>query len=115
MNGSTEKAEHHGSDRGIDYDAYHEGNAANDYELSTSGRLNAYHLEYVETDADFDKAVLCEKNVGCARRLVDAAAEADIPLMTAYQTHTEPAMRRSKELIDSGFVGEVVQAYGNNS
>ncbi|MFC6719096.1 D-xylose 1-dehydrogenase Gfo6 [Natrialbaceae archaeon GCM10025810] len=123
VSSSAEKAdrlaEHHGAERGITYEAFHDGDAADDYDAVYVGTPNAYHLEYVETAADLGKAVLCEKpleaTVERAERLVEAAEATDIPLMTAYRMHTEPAVRRAKELIEDGFIGEPTHVYGNNT
>ncbi|MFP8954980.1 D-xylose 1-dehydrogenase Gfo6 [Natrialbaceae archaeon A-arb3/5] len=112
-------ATQHGVERGLTYDEYHDGAGADAYDAIYVGTPNAYHLEYVETAAELDKAVLCEKpleaTVERAERLVEAAEDADIPLMTAYRMHTEPAVRRAKELIEDGFIGEPTQIYGNNT
>ncbi|RKD95314.1 D-xylose 1-dehydrogenase Gfo6 [Halopiger aswanensis] len=123
VSSSTEKAQRladrHDVDRGITYDEYHDGAATDAYDAVYIGTPNAYHLEYVETAAELGKAVLCEKpleaTVERAEQLVDAAEDGDIPLMTAYRMHTEPAVRRAKELIEDGFIGEPTQVYGNNT
>ncbi|WP_121740879.1 D-xylose 1-dehydrogenase Gfo6 [Natronorubrum halophilum] len=112
-------AERHGVERGLTYDDFHDGDATDAYDAVYVGTPNAFHLEYVETAAELGKAVLCEKpleaTVERAERLVEAAEAADIPLMTAYRMHTEPAVRRAKELIDDGFIGEPTHVYGNNT
>lgn len=121
VSGSREKADElaskHGAERGISYEEYHDGEATNAYDAVYVATPNAYHLEYVETAADLDKAVLCEKPLEAtaerAERLVDAAEE--VSLMTAYRMQTEPAVRRAKELVEAGFVGEPVQVYGHNA
>ncbi len=122
VSSSTEKAEElanqHGAERGIDYDAFHDGAASDAYDAVYIATPNAYHLDYVETGVDLDKAVLCEKPLEAtaerAERLVESAEDGDSPLMTAYRMQTEPAVRRAKELVESGFIGEPVQAYGHN-
>jgi len=110
-------AEQHGAECGITYDEYHEGEAADAYDAVYVATPNAYHLEYVETAAELEKAVLCEKpleaSVERAGQLVEAAEAADVPLMTAYRMHTEPAVRRAQELIEGGFLGEPTHVYGN--
>jgi D-xylose 1-dehydrogenase (NADP+, D-xylono-1,4-lactone-forming) len=112
-------ADRHSVDHGFTYDEFHAGTAADAYEAVYVGTPNAYHLEYVETAAELGKAVLCEKpleaTVERAERLVEAAEAADIPLMTAYRMYTEPAVRRAKELIEDGFIGEPTHVYGNNT
>ncbi|WP_135822422.1 D-xylose 1-dehydrogenase Gfo6 [Halostella litorea] len=98
---------------------YHDGEASDEYDAVYVATPNAYHLEYVETAADLGKAVLCEKpmeaSVERADRMVEAADDGGIPLMVAYRMHTEPAVRRARELVQSGAIGEPVQVYGNNS
>ncbi|MFC6823591.1 D-xylose 1-dehydrogenase Gfo6 [Halopelagius fulvigenes] len=123
VSSSTEKAqrlaEENGVDHGINYDEFHDGAVSDAYDAVYVGTPNAYHLEYVETAADLDKAVLCEKpmeaTIDRASRMVDVCETADVPLMIAYRMHTDPAVRRAKELIDDGFIGEPVSVYGNNS
>jgi xylose dehydrogenase (NAD/NADP) len=110
-------ADEHGVDRGISYDAFHEGATADAYDAVYVCTPNALHLEYGETAAELGKPVLCEKpmeaSVNRAEQLV-AACE-DVPLMIAYRMHTDPAVRRARELIREGFVGDPVAVYGNNT
>jgi xylose dehydrogenase (NAD/NADP) len=98
---------------------YHDGECADDYDAVYVATPNAYHLEYVETAAELGKAVLCEKpmeaNVERAERMVEVADKAGISLMIAYRMHTEPAVRRARELLKQGVIGDPVQVYGNNS
>jgi predicted dehydrogenase len=107
----------HGVDRGISYDEFHDGAAAEEYDAVYVGTPNATHLAYAETAADLGKAVLCEKpleaTVERAERLVEACA--DVPLMVAYRMQTDPAVRRARELIAAGFVGDPVSVYGSNT
>lgn len=56
-----------------------------------------------------------ESTVERAEQMVSVCDEYDIPLMIAYRMHTDPAVRRARDLIESGFLGEPVQVYGNNS
>nr|WP_313896138.1 Gfo/Idh/MocA family oxidoreductase [Streptomyces sp. YIM 98790] len=57
------------------------------------------------------KAVLCEKplalNLAQARELVTAARERRVFLMEAMWTLVHPVIRRLKELVDAGAIGEV--------
>ncbi|MCU4802686.1 Gfo/Idh/MocA family oxidoreductase [Halobacteria archaeon HArc-gm2] len=123
VSSSTEKAERLADENdvanGISYDEFHNGEASDEYDAVYVGTPNAYHLEYVETAADLDKAVICEKpmesTVDRAERLVEACEDADVPLMVAYRMHTDPAVQRAKELIDEGFLGDPVSVHGNNS
>lgn len=124
VSSSTEKAERvatatDGADHGISYEAFHDGTARDAYDAVYIVTPNALHLEYVETAAEFGKAVLCEKPMERdserAARLRDVAAEAGVELMIAYRMHTEPAVRRARELIEAGYVGEPMSVTGNMS
>ncbi|WP_416841776.1 D-xylose 1-dehydrogenase Gfo6 [Haloferax sp. DFSO52] len=123
VSSSSEKAgriaDNHDVPNAITYDEYHEGAASDEYDAVYVCTPNAFHLDYAETAAEFGKAVLCEKpmeaTVQRAERLVDACEENDVPLMVAYRMHTDPAVRRARELIRDGFIGEPVSVYGNNS
>ncbi|WP_336338454.1 D-xylose 1-dehydrogenase Gfo6 [Haloarcula brevis] len=123
VSSSTEKAERlaeeNSVEHGISYDEFHDGEAADAYDAIYIGTPNAFHLEYAETAAELDKAILCEKpmesTVERAREMVEVCEEADVPLMIAYRMQTDPAVRRAKELIEDGFIGDPVSVYGNNS
>lgn len=99
--------------------AYHDGECASEYDAVYVATPNAYHLEHVETAAKLGNAVLCEKpmeaSVERAKQMVEVADEAGITLMIAYRMHTEPAVRRARELLNQGVIGDPVQVYGNNS
>nr|WP_233204068.1 hypothetical protein [Halegenticoccus soli] len=47
--------------------------------------------------------------------MVELCESPDVPLMIAYRMHTDPAVRRTHELIEDGFLGDPVSVYGNNS
>ena len=123
VSGSAEKARRVASERGVEYgisyDGFHDGDHAEAYDAVYVGTPNATHLDFVETAADLGKAVICEKpmeaTVERAERMVAACDEASVPLMVAYRMQTDPAVRRARELIEDGFLGEPVSVYGNNS
>ncbi|ELZ15469.1 oxidoreductase domain protein [Haloterrigena salina JCM 13891] len=123
VSSSTEKAsrlaEENDVQEGISYDEFHDGAASDEYDAVYIGTPNAYHLEYAETAAELDKAILCEKpmeaTVDRAESLVETCESADVPLMIAYRMHTDPAVQRARELIADGFIGEPVSVYGHNS
>lgn len=112
-------ADEHGVGRGISYEAFHEGAAASAYDAVYVATPNARHLEHVEAAAALGKAVICEKpmeaTVERAERMVDACEDAGVPLMVAYRMHTHPAVRRARELVDAGFLGDPVSVHGSNS
>jgi len=98
---------------------FHDGVAADAYDAVYVCTPNATHLEYVETAAALGKAVLCEKpmegSVERAQGIVDAVAAHDVPDMVAYRMQTEPAVRRAKELLEAGFIGDPVSVHGHMS
>nr|WP_255197705.1 D-xylose 1-dehydrogenase Gfo6 [Halorarius litoreus] len=108
-----------GDARGITYDQFHEGVAADAYDAVYVVTPNALHLEYVETAADFGKHVLCEKPMerdsARAATLRETCADAGVELMVAYRMHTEPTVRRARELIEAGVVGEPMEVRGTMS
>ncbi|MFB6106000.1 MAG: D-xylose 1-dehydrogenase Gfo6 [Halobacteriaceae archaeon] len=123
VSSSKEKAERWADDfdmeAGITYEEFHAGEAADAYDAVYVCTPNALHLEYVETAAEMGKDVLCEKpmevGVESAEEMVEVCDEAGVTLMIAYRMHTEPAVRRMRELVADGFVGEVVQVHGDMS
>ncbi|WP_152042466.1 D-xylose 1-dehydrogenase Gfo6 [Salinigranum salinum] len=124
VSSSTEKAqrvaaETAGADHGITYDEFHDGVATDAYDAVYVCTPNALHLAYVETAATYGKDVLCEKPMerdsDRARRLRDAAVEAGIDLMVAYRMHTEPAVRRARELVEAGYIGDPMSVTGDMS
>ncbi|WP_158855114.1 D-xylose 1-dehydrogenase Gfo6 [Halorhabdus sp. CUG00001] len=98
---------------------FHDGTARAEYDAVYVCTPNATHLAYVERAAGFGKDILCEKpmeaNRDRAAPLVETAAAAGVTLMIGYRMHTDPVVRRARELIDGGAIGEVVQIHGNMS
>jgi xylose dehydrogenase (NAD/NADP) len=103
----------------LTYDEFHDGEATQLYDAVYVATPNATHLEFVESAADFDGAVLCEKpmeaSVERARRMVEACEDADVSLMVAYRMQTEPAVRRARELVADGAIGDPVLVHGSMS
>ncbi|WP_267642196.1 D-xylose 1-dehydrogenase Gfo6 [Haloarchaeobius amylolyticus] len=103
--------------RAITYDEYHDGVAAEDYDAVYVVTPHALHEPYVETAARLDKAVLCEKAMAATRegaeRIAETVAEAGIPFMVAYRMQFGPAVRRARDLVESGFVGDPVHVHGS--
>jgi xylose dehydrogenase (NAD/NADP) len=106
------------ADTALTYEEFHEGAATQLYDAVYVATPNATHLEYVESAAEFDKAVLCEKPMEAsaerARRMVEAC-EGEVPLMVAYRMQTEPAVRRARELVADGAIGDPVFVHGSMS
>jgi xylose dehydrogenase (NAD/NADP) len=103
----------------ITYDEFHDGAATDEYDAIYVATPNAKHLEFAESAADFGKAILCEKPMEAtpdrARRMVETCEDADAPLMVAYRMQTEPAVRRARELVQSGAIGDPVLVHGSMS
>lgn len=110
-------ADEHDIPHGISYDAFHEGAAAEDYDAIYIGTPNARHEAFATTAAALDKAVLCEKPIAAdyeaAERMVEACA--DVPFMAAYRMQTDPIVRRARELLRDGIVGEPRYVSGTNA
>jgi xylose dehydrogenase (NAD/NADP) len=114
---ATDLAEEHEQLQGISYREYHNAAATDAYDAVYVATPNGAHLEYVSTAAELEKHVLCEKpmemSVDRARRLVAACDRNDVLLMVAYRMQTEPTVRRARELIRQGAIGEVVFCQGS--
>lgn len=103
----------------LDYEEFHAGRMSDAYDAVYIATPPAFHLEYVESAAEHGKHVLCEKpmevTVERAEQMVRVCEEADVRLMIAYRLQTEPAVRRLRELIHDGFIGEPVYLHGQFS
>ncbi|WP_423746866.1 D-xylose 1-dehydrogenase Gfo6 (plasmid) [Haladaptatus sp. SPP-AMP-3] len=99
----------------LTYDEFVNGDATDEYDAAYVCTPNASHLQYVSAAADHGKAVLCEKPMEAtldrAEELV-AAAE-DVPLMVAYRMQTDPQVRRMRELVRDGAIGDPVAVHGH--
>lgn len=124
VSGSAEKANevadaHDTIRHGLTYEQFHDGVAADAYDAVYVCTPNALHLDHVEAAAAHGKAVLCEKpmeaDVERSRALVDACEDADVTAMIAYRMHTEPTVRRARELIREGAIGRPVHVHGDMS
>ncbi|WP_436923576.1 D-xylose 1-dehydrogenase Gfo6 [Halosimplex amylolyticum] len=124
VSSSTEKTdrvrdEYDTVEHGLTYEAFADGEAADAYDAVYVCTPNATHLEHVEAAARHGKAVLCEKpmeaTVERAESIVEACEDHDVPLMVAYRMHTEPAVRRARELVREGVIGEPQLVHGENS
>ncbi|MFC7138969.1 D-xylose 1-dehydrogenase Gfo6 [Halosimplex aquaticum] len=124
VSSSTEKAEDvaaqmDGIEATLTYDEWADGAATDAYDAVYICTPNGLHRDNVEAAAEHDKAVLCEKpleaTVEDARATVDACRETDVPLMVAYRLQTEPTVRRARELIQNGAIGDVVSILGHMS
>lgn len=124
VSGSAERAEevatnHETVEQGITYEEFHEGAATDAYDAVYICTPNARHLEFVESAAEHNRAILCEKpmeaTVERAEDLVRACQDVDVTAMIAYRMHTEPAIRRARELVRAGAIGKPVHIHGDMS
>lgn len=108
-----------GIERGLTYEEFHDGRAADAYDAVYICTPNGLHLQYVETAARLGKAILCEKpmeaTIERAERIVDICERENVTLMIAYRMQTEPAVRRARELVVDGFVGDPVHVHSDMS
>ncbi len=99
----------------LTYEEFADGAATDAYDAVYICTPNALHLPHARSAAAHGKAVLCEKPVEAtverAEELVAAAA--DVPLMVAYRMQTDPGVRRMRELVADGAVGEPVAVHGH--
>ncbi|MFC7095828.1 D-xylose 1-dehydrogenase Gfo6 [Halobaculum marinum] len=104
---------------GVTPEELRSGAVADEYDAVYVATPNATHLEYVTAAAEQGKAVLCEKPLEStfdrAERLVAACEDAGVPLMVGYRMQTDPAVRRLKDLIEAGVVGDVVHVHATMS
>lgn len=120
VSGSPETARRlqaeHEVPRVLTYEEFERGEATDAYDAVFLSLPNAHHLEFTETAAGLGKHVLCEKpmetTVDRADRMVRACDEAGVELMVAYRLQTEPPVRRLRDAVQDGLVGDVVQLHG---
>ncbi|WP_312910471.1 D-xylose 1-dehydrogenase Gfo6 [Natronosalvus caseinilyticus] len=106
-------------DHCIDYDAFKSGDYADAYDAVYVSTPNARHGEYAIAAAEQGAHVICEKpletSVERAQAIVDACEDAGVTLMTAYRHQTEPIVRRAREVVANGVVGDIVQIHASFS
>ncbi|GAB7018306.1 D-xylose 1-dehydrogenase Gfo6 [Halostagnicola bangensis] len=121
---SKEKAKrfvenHESIDRGITYDELRDGAATDAYDAVYICTPNARHLAFVESAVAREKSILCEKpmeaSLESAEAIVNACDDTDATAMIAYRMHTEPAVRRARELVRAGAIGDPVHVHGSMS
>lgn len=124
VSGTAEKArevadEWETVEHALTYEDFHAGEATDAYDAVYICTPNALHLPYVKSAVEFGKAILCEKpmeaSVERAEEIVAVSEAAGVPLMIAYRMQTEPAVRRARELIRDGVIGEPALVRGNMS
>jgi len=104
---------------GVTPESFRAGAVADEYDAVYVATPNATHLEYVTAAAEQGKAVLCEKPMEAsadrAERLVGVCADAGVPLMVGYRMQTDPVVRRLKDLVDAGFIGDTIHVHATMS
>jgi len=100
----------------LDYDEFAAGAATDEYDAVYVATPNRLHLPHAETAAGHGKDVICEKpleaTVDRAESLVAACEDAGVRLMTAYRMQTDPVIRRIREFVAAGGVGDLRRATG---
>jgi D-xylose 1-dehydrogenase (NADP+, D-xylono-1,4-lactone-forming) len=108
-----------GIERAMGSTEFSDGVANDSYDAVYIATPNAYHSQYVETAAALGKHVLCEKPLGVnadeAKRMVEVCRDAGVTLMTGYRIQIEPIVRRMRDLIVEGLIGDPVHFRGKFS
>jgi xylose dehydrogenase (NAD/NADP) len=123
VSGSTEKAERIAREEdlaaALSYEEFQDGAASEAYDAAYVCTPNATHMENAVAMAEHGTDVLCEKPMAAspdrAAEMVAAFEDADAQLMIAYRMQTEPAIRRARELVREGFVGDPLHVHGHMS
>lgn len=123
VSGSKEKADRvvgkRGLQRALSYDEFGSGVAKDLYDAVYVSTPTAHHLEYAEIAASLGKDVLCEKPIEVttdrATRMIRVCNEADVELMIAYRMQFDPTVRRMREMIRDGVIGEPVHVHSSLS
>jgi UDP-N-acetylglucosamine 3-dehydrogenase len=79
---------------------------------------NAHHKEHVLAAARAKKDILCEKPIATeiedAKAMIDVCKEEGVILQVAYPVRFSPAIQKTKEIVQSGEIGDVVAINGTN-
>jgi xylose dehydrogenase (NAD/NADP) len=116
---SSEIAENFDVGTIIDYNDFLAGSTTDAYDAVYVATPNATHGKYAIAAANRGKHVICEKpldtTVQRAQEIIDACNDTDVTLMTAYRLQLESSVRRTREMIDDGVIGDVVQIHAGFS
>jgi len=95
----------------LDPDAFDNGDEADRYDAVYIATPNNTHLDVTRTAATLGKHVICEKpmeiTVERACEMVEVCEQQGVTLMVGYRMQTAPVTRRTRELLDAGFIGEI--------
>jgi len=87
--------------------------AREDIDIVVVALPNALHREVVEEAARAKKAIYCDKplssNLEGAEVIERVVKEENVPLGVVFQNRFVPALWRAKELIQEGFLGEILR------
>ena len=112
-------AEYSTVEQAVSYDAFADGIAADAYDAVYVATPNGTHLDHVAAAASLGKDTLCEKpleaSVERATELVETVEAAGTRLMVGYRMQTDPTVRRLRELVRAGFVGDPVSVHAHMS
>ena len=102
-------------DATMDYDAFADGERSDAFDAVYVAGPNGLHLDYARAAARLGKHVVCEKPMEAsadrAREMVEVCDDAGVTLMVAYRPQLEPTMRRVRELVRDGAIGDPVQIH----
>lgn len=123
VSGSKAKADRVVDERGLQqaltYDEFRSGVASGSYDAVYVSTPTAHHLDYVEIAARIGKDVLCEKPIEAtsdrATRMIQVCKKAGVELMIAYRMQFDPTVRRMREMIRDGVIGEPVHVHSSLS
>jgi len=115
VSGSSKKAERVKDDNDLNaaltYDEFIEGKATEAYDAVYIATPNHTHLQYVRAAAANGKDILCEKPMEITaercEEMIEVCERAGVIQMIAYRMQTEPAVRRAREIVAGGFLGEI--------
>lgn len=79
---------------------------------------NSTHRKFVAIAARKGKHVLCEKPIATtvedANAMVEICKENNVKLQMAFLVRYSASVRKAKEIIGAGFLGDVINLVGNN-
>ncbi|MFB5663446.1 Gfo/Idh/MocA family protein [Alteribacillus sp. HJP-4] len=79
---------------------------------------NAHHAEHAVAAAKSGAAVLCEKplahTIEDAKRIIQVCKEEGVMLQTAFPVRFNQVIKRTKQLIEQGEIGEILAMKGTN-